>query len=78
MKNDGTISDYYLFKWKGAEFDSVSNSGDRVAGFTVQADSIADIKKKYNLALEKIKVIDINGDDMMRHDLLGELDFEKI
>lgn len=77
LKKDDVISDYYLFKWKGAEFDSVSNSGDRVAGFTVQADTIEEIKEKYNNALEKIKVLDINGNDMMRHDLLEELYFEK-
>lgn len=78
LKTAGIISDYYLFKWKGAEFDGVSNSGDRIAGFTVQADSIEDIKRKYNLALEKIKVLDGNNNDIMRHDLLEELDFEEI
>ena len=78
LKKDRIISDFYLFKWKGAEFDSVSNSGDRVAGFTVQADTIGKIKEKYNYALEKIKVLDVNGNDMMRHDLLEELYFEKM
>ena len=78
LKQKNIISDYYLFKWKGAEFDSVSNSGDRVVGFTVQADTVEDIKEKYDYTLRKIKVLDINGNDMMRHDLLEELDFETI
>ena len=48
LKNDGEIYDYYLFTWKGAQFDSVENSGDRVGGFTVCADSYDELIRKHN------------------------------
>ena len=73
LKQDGTMSDYYIFKWKGAEFDTVENSGDRVAGFTVQGDSLEELIKKHSIVEKTIKVIGTNGEDIMRHDLLTPL-----
>lgn len=78
LKAQNIISDFYLFKGKGATFDSIASSGDRVAGFTVQGDSLEEITAKYNFALNTIKVLDINGNDIMRHDLLEELTFDRI
>lgn len=66
LKDDGVISDYYLFKTKGALFDTVSNSGDRVAAFTVQADTLEEIDRKRETALAKLRVVDANGNDMAR------------
>ncbi len=66
------ISDYYLFKWKGASFDTVENSGDRIAGFTIQADSPEKMKEKHKKASEKIKVLSPYGEDILRHDLLTD------
>lgn len=70
LKADGTISDYYLFKWKGAEFDTIENSGDRIAGFTVQADTKEELLRKHNEAVAAMRVLDDRGNDMMRRDLL--------
>lgn len=75
LKADGTISDYYLFKWQGAAFDTIENSGDRVAGFTVQADDLAALNQKHNAAIAAMKVLDRDGNDMMRRDLLTEISF---
>lgn len=71
----GVLSEYFLFKWKGAIFDGVENSGDRVGGFTVQDDSLEAIVEKHNRAVRELRVIDNNGQDMMRHDLLAPLTF---
>ena len=70
LKNAGTISEYCLFKWKGAEFTTIDNSGDRVAGFTIQADTLNELSEKHNKAVARMKVLDINGNDIMRRDLL--------
>lgn len=70
LKNEGIIADYYLFKWKGAEFDTIGNSGDRIAGFTVQADNLKELKEKHFEAIERMEVLDISGNNMMRKDLL--------
>lgn len=73
LKDKGVLDDYYLFKWKGAEFDgSIKNSGDRIAGFTITSDSLEELRKKHKEAVKDARVIDINGQDIMRHDLLTE------
>lgn len=73
LKQEGIISDYYVFKWKGAEFTGVESSGDRVAGFTVTADTLEEFYHKHDMVAASIKVIDDAGEDIMRHDLLTEL-----
>lgn len=72
LKADGTISDYYVFKWQGASFDKVESSGDRVGGFTIQADTETEMKAKHQMATQKLRVLDESGNDIMRHDLLTD------
>lgn len=73
LKAEGVISEYCLFKWQGAEFDTVDNSGDRVGGFTVQADTMEELQEKHARAVAQLRVLDVNGNDMMRRDLLTDL-----
>lgn len=73
LKNNGAITEYCLFKWKGAEFDTIENSGDRVAGFTIQADNYEELKAKHRKAVDGMKVLDIKGNDIMRRDLLTDI-----
>lgn len=75
MKEQGMISDYYLFKWRGAEFTSIENSGDRIAGFTVQADTVDEIREKHRVAIDRLRVLDTDGNDIMRRDLLPEIEY---
>lgn len=70
LKEEGIISDYYLFKNVGAEFKTISNSGDRIAGFTIQADTIEEVRNKHDIAISRMQVLDENGNDIMRKDLL--------
>lgn len=72
MKAQGVISEYCLFKWQGAEFDTIENSGDRVGGFTVQADTMEELRQKHAAAVAGLRVLDIHGNDMMRRDLLTD------
>ncbi len=71
MKNEGMLSNYYLFKPKGEQMTGVTNSGDRIAGFTIQADSEKELHEKYRKIANKVKVIDVLGNDILRRDLLG-------
>lgn len=75
LKSQGVISEYSLYKWQGAEFDTIENSGDRVAGFTIQADTMDELKAKHFKAVAELKVIDVNGNDMMRRDLFTDFEF---
>lgn len=70
----GVISDYYLFKGKGAKFGEVTNSGDRVAGFTIHADDKEQLVRKHNEAADEIRIFDKDGNDIMRHDFLSKLE----
>lgn len=75
LAQEGVLSDYFLFKWQGATFDTVANSGDRVAGFTIQADDIPTLCEKHRIAVKKLKVLNDRGEDMMRHDLLTDIEY---
>ena len=76
LKEEGIISDYYLFKTKGTAMQGVTNSGDRICGFTICADSKEEMENLHNIVLNTAKVIDIDGKDIMRRDLLTDL-YEK-
>lgn len=73
LKNEGIISEYSVYKWQGAEFDTIESSGDRIGGFTVQADTMEEIREKHAAAVERLQVLDVNGQDMARKDLLTEI-----
>lgn len=75
LKQEGLLENYFLFKWQGAEMTGVTNSGDRIAGFTVQADTQEEICHKYDEVISRIRVLDPEGKDIMRHDLLTPLYF---
>jgi biotin carboxylase len=78
LKQQGVLSEYFVFKWKGAQFDNrVENSGDRVGGFTIQADTLEELIQKHNLVANTIRVLDSCGNDMMRHDLLVPLSYTR-
>ena len=55
------------------KFTGVNGSSDRIAGFTVQADSLEEFNRKHRIAVDTMKIIDTEGNDIMRHDLLPDL-----
>ncbi len=76
LKEQGVISEYFLFKWKGAGMSNATNSGDRIAGLTIQADTFAEIEEKYNEAIKNIKVLDPDGRDIIRRELLTPIFYD--
>lgn len=73
MLKGGYISDYHQIRPSGFVVHGIASSSDRVAGITVQADSVDEFNKKHEYAIQHIAVIDPNGVDIMRHDLLPGL-----
>ena len=69
----GILCDFYPFKSKGSVFDKIQNSGDRVAGYSMIANSKEELEEKHNAAVAGLKVLDTDGVDIMRHDILTEL-----
>ena len=69
----GILSDYRLLRPKGFKVSGAKSSSDRIAGFTVQADSIEEFNRKHRIIVETVKVVDADGNNIMRHDLLVDL-----
>lgn len=73
LKREGVLSEYWQFKWKGAQMRNALTSSDRVASITITADSFEELLAKHNKAASVIKVVDTEGNDILRHDLLTDL-----
>ena len=71
MKEQGVISEYFQLKTKGTECGEIKSSGDRVAYYTVQAHSLEDVREKDKKANTAIKVVNSEGNDILRHDLIA-------
>ena len=73
LKKTGIILDYYIFQRKGAKLREASSSGDRIAGFTIAADSRKELAEKYIEINRLVRIVSEDGEDLMRHELLGDL-----
>ena len=49
------------------------SSSDRIAGMNILADSVEDFNRKQKEIIQSVKVVDSNGNDIMRRDLLTDL-----
>ena len=73
LQKDGTISDFYQFKTQGTLMENIQNSGDRVAGYSIFAKTKEELELKHELILKKLQVLDVNGNNIMRYDLLPQI-----
>ena len=74
LQNQGILAEYCSLRPKGMQVNGVFSSSDRIAGFTVVADSLAEFNEKHRKIVESVKVISTEGKDIMRHDLLPDLE----
>lgn len=74
LKQEGVIAEYWQFKWPGAEITNAISSSDRVASVTIFSDSYEELVEKHNQMAARVKIINKNGTDMMRHDLLTDIE----
>lgn len=73
LLQDGTLSEIHALRPLGSRTGGVSSSSDRIAGFTIIADTLEHFNEKHRKVVENIKILDENGKDIMRHDLLPDL-----
>ena len=73
MVAQGLINEFHPVRAKGTQMRGVTSSGDRIAGMNIVADSIEDFNRKQKVILSSVKVINAEGNDMMRRDLLPPL-----
>ena len=71
--NEGVINEYYAIRPQGWEVKGVTSSSDRIVGVNFVGDSAMDINRKQEIMNSRVKIIDINGNDIMRHDLLPNI-----
>lgn len=70
-KEQGLINEFFQLKLKGTECGEIKSSGNRVAYYTIQAPTMEDVRERDLKANEILKVIDITGNDILRHDLIA-------
>ena len=73
MVEQGLINEFHPVRIRGTEMRGVTSSSDRIAGMNIVADSIDEFNSKEKRILESVRIIDVNGKDIMRRDLLPEL-----
>ena len=71
LLKDGIIDHYEIYKSTGYQFDEISSSGDRVAYFSVVADTEAELRRKHQIAASGVKAVDNKGNDLIRHDIIN-------
>lgn len=70
LLEEGIIDHYEIYKQPGHVFSPASCSGDRVAYFSVKADTKEELERMHRIASERVKAVDANGNDLIRHDII--------
>ncbi len=73
MRRRGLINEYHAVRAPGFEARGVTSSSDRIAGMNIVAQSVEEFNEKQRIIVENVRVIDTEGKDIMRHDLLPDL-----
>lgn len=73
LEKEGVINEFHPVRLKGTQMRGVTSSSDRIAGMNIVAESIVEYNEKLKEINSRVKVLDADGNDIMRHDLLPEL-----
>ena len=71
LKKKNIIFDYFIYRSSGSVIEKSNTSSDRVAGFLVVGASQQEVEKKLVEANVTLRVLNDNGEDIMRHDLFS-------
>lgn len=70
LKESGDIFSYYTYRVAPSLIKKSDTSSDRVAGFLIVGNSKDEVHRKLLFANEHLSVLDADGNDLMKHDLL--------
>lgn len=73
LRDQGILADYHAIRPRGMRISGIASSSDRIAGITVMADSLEEFNRRHGIIVDTVKILDPEGNDIMRHDLLPEL-----
>lgn len=71
LKDVGEIEDFYQYKESGAFIEKAVTSSDRISGFLILADDRDELVQKRRDVLEKLDVLDENGNSIMWKSIYG-------
>lgn len=74
LLQEGVLTEYYALRPRGMKAMGVRSSSDRIAGFNISAPSLEEFNRRHRIVVERAKILDTDGCDIMRHDLLPDLD----
>ena len=77
LKEQGLLREYFALRPVGMRALGVSSSSDRIAGITMTAGSVEEFNEKHRKVVGAVKILDPEGNDIMRHDLLPDLQFAR-
>lgn len=69
LVNNGTIKEYVLTRPFGVNVNSPVSSSDRVASVFIEANNQIDLDNKVKMAISTLKVLDENGNDILKRDM---------
>lgn len=72
LLNEGIINEYHAIRGKGFKAMGVRSSSDRVATVNVVAHSKEEFNRKLHRIIDEVRIMDPDGNDIMRHDLLPD------
>ena len=73
LVEEGIINEYYAIRPQGWTVQGITSSSDRIVGINLVGNNAEDISRKQNILNCRVKIIDKDGNDIMRHDLLPNL-----
>ena len=72
LQQQGLINEFFAIRQPGWKITGIKSSSDRILGFNITGDTLAEINRKQKIVSENTKIIDNNGNDIMRHDLISD------
>lgn len=69
LKNKGNIKEFFVYKKPGTVIDDDISSGNRVGAFILEADTQEELEKNTLDAIRKIRVLDIDDNDILRREI---------
>ena len=73
LRQQGILTDFYSLRPRGIKVVGANSSSDRVAGMTITANSLEEFNKKHRHIVNNTQILNEEGQDIMRHDLLPDL-----
>lgn len=73
LVTEGYINEFHTVRAPGTVIKGAFSSSDRVAGINITASSKEEINSKQRIINGRIKALDTEGKDIMRHDILTDI-----